>query len=116
MAKIQSLIVVPIMHQMIHTGKLPKFMQKKIKKMDESKKELVHVFYATKMGEKYEKRYRTYFKNPDIIRYDMQHEELFCCHSEEWVEEVRKAVEVFVQDKVLCYHEKNNIVRKKADE
>ena len=161
MAKIQSLIVVPIMHQMIHTGKLPKFMQKKIKKMDESKKELVHgflnmfgigkggypwitkqsiyqqfysdlvtkvehaidvkgttihVFYAIKMGEKYEKRYRTYFKNPDIIRYDMQHEELFCCYSEEWVEEVRKAVEVFVQDKVLCYHEKNNMVRKKADE
>ena len=56
----------------------------------------IHVFYATKMGEKYEKRYRTYFKNPDIIRYDMQHEELFCCHSEEWVEEVRKAVEVLV--------------------
>jgi len=23
----------------------------------------------------------------------MQHEELFCCHSAEWVEEVRKAVE-----------------------
>ena len=66
----------------------------------------IHVFYATKMGRKYEKRYCTYFKNLDIRRHNMQHEELFCCHSEEWVEEVRKAVEVFVQDKVLCYHEK----------
>ena len=53
----------------------------------------IHVFYATKMGEKYEKRYCTYFKNPDIRKHNMQHEELFCCHSAEWVEEVRKAVE-----------------------
>ena len=53
----------------------------------------IHVFYATKMGEKYEKRYCTYFKNPDIRRHNMQHEELFCCHSAEWVEEVKKAVE-----------------------
>ena len=54
----------------------------------------IHVFYATKMGRKYEKRYCTYFKNPDIRRHNMQHEELFCCHSAEWVEEVRKAVEL----------------------
>ena len=53
----------------------------------------IHVFYATKMGRKYEKRYCTYFKNPDIRRHNMQHEELFCCHSAEWVKEVRKAVE-----------------------
>ena len=53
----------------------------------------IHVFYATKMGEKYEKRYCMYFKNPDIRKHNMQHEELFCCHSAEWVEEVRKAVE-----------------------
>ena len=51
----------------------------------------IHVFYATKMGRKYEKRYWTYFKNPDIRRHNMQHEELFCCHSAEWVEEVKKA-------------------------
>ena len=138
MARIQSSIVVPIMYRMVHTGKLPKFMQKKINEADKSKKELVagflnmfgidqggspwitiqsiynqfysdlvtkvqhgidvpgttiHVFYATKMGKKYEKRYCTYFKNPDIRRHNMQHEELFCCHSAEWVEEVKKAVE-----------------------
>ena len=50
----------------------------------------IHVFYATKMGEKYEKRYCTYFKNPDIRRHNMQHEELFCCHSAEWVERSKK--------------------------
>ena len=27
---------------------------------------IIHVFYATKMGAKYEKRYNTYFKNPNI--------------------------------------------------
>ena len=53
----------------------------------------IHVFYATKMGKKYEKRYCTYFKNPDIRRHNMQHEELFCCHSAEWVKEVKKSVE-----------------------
>ena len=30
MARIQSSIVVPIMYRMVHTGKLPKFMQKKM--------------------------------------------------------------------------------------
>ena len=44
-----------------------------------------------KKGEKYEKRYLTYFKNPDIRRHDMQHEELFCSHVEKWVEGVRKS-------------------------
>ena len=63
----------------------------------------IHVFYATKMGEKYEKRYCMYFKNPDIRKHNMQHEELFCCHSAEWVEEVRKAVEM-----CKCYKEKFN--------
>ena len=53
----------------------------------------IHVFYATKMGKKYEKRYWTYFKNPNIRRHNMQHEELFCCHSAEWVEEVKNSVE-----------------------
>ena len=134
MAKLQSSIIVPIMYKMVHTGKLPKFMQKKINEADESRKKLIdgfvnmfgidkggspwitkqsiynqfysdlvtkvqhgidvpgttiHVFYATKMGKKYEKRYWTYFKNPDIRRHNMQHEELFCCHSAEWVEEVK---------------------------
>lgn len=135
MAKIQSAIIVPIMYKMLHTGTLPKFMQKRMDKADAAKKELVngflnmfgvgkggspwitkksihdqfysdlvtkvqheidvpgttiHVFYATQMGEKYEQRYRMYFKNPDIRRHDMQHEELFCSHVKEWVEEVQK--------------------------
>ena len=135
MATIQASIVTPIMYKMVHTGTLPKLMEKKIAQMDDSKKKLVngfldmfglggswitkksiynqfysdlvtkvqhgidvpgttiHVFYATKMGKKYEKRYWTYFKNPDIRRHNMQHEELFCCHSAEWVKEVKKSVE-----------------------
>ena len=134
--KIQSSMVVPFMYKMIHTGVLPKFMQKKLNKTDEVKKELYNGFlnmfgigkggspWITKQSiynqfysgshtkvqhgidaeqlstcftlqrwEKYEKRYFSYFKNPDIRRYNMQHEELFCCHSAEWVEEVKKSVE-----------------------
>lgn len=34
----------------------------------------VHIIYALKMGKKYEKRYLRHFQNPDIRRFDMQHE------------------------------------------
>ena len=43
-AKIQSSMVVPFMYKMIHTGVLPKFMQKKLNKTDEVKKELYNGF------------------------------------------------------------------------
>ena len=35
---------------------------------------VIHVIYALKMGKKYEKRYLKHFADPDIIRFDMQHE------------------------------------------
>ena len=44
MAKIQSSIVVPFMYKMVHTGTLPKFMQKKLDKTDGGKKELYNGF------------------------------------------------------------------------
>lgn len=50
----------------------------------------VHIFYAVKMGGKYEARYRKYFQNPDIHCHDMQHEELLARYPEKWAEEVRK--------------------------
>ncbi len=43
-AKIKSSMVVPFMYKMIHTGALPKFMQKKLNKIDEVKKELYNGF------------------------------------------------------------------------
>ncbi|MEE5992324.1 MAG: alpha/beta fold hydrolase [Oscillospiraceae bacterium] len=48
----------------------------------------IHVFYATKMGEKYEKRYLQHFANPDIIRQDYGHEELLFFYPEKWVSEI----------------------------
>lgn len=51
---------------------------------------MVHCFYATKMGEKYLKRYYQHFQNPDIRQHDMQHEELLICYPEKWTAEVRK--------------------------
>ncbi len=35
----------------------------------------VHFIYANKMGEKYLKRYKKYFNDPDMREYDMQHEQ-----------------------------------------
>ncbi len=48
----------------------------------------VHCFYAVKMGERYEKRYRKHFKSPDIHRHDLQHEELLMRYPDKWVREV----------------------------
>lgn len=50
----------------------------------------IHCFYATEMGEKYEKRYLKYFKEPDICRHELLHEELLVLYPKEWVEEVRR--------------------------
>lgn len=49
----------------------------------------VHIFYAVKMGGKYEARYRKHFLNPDIRCQDLQHEELLARYPERWAEEVR---------------------------
>ena len=35
----------------------------------------VHFIYANKMGKKYLKRYRKYFRDPEIREFDMQHEQ-----------------------------------------
>lgn len=49
----------------------------------------VHIFYALKMGKKYEKRYLRHFEDPDIRRHDYEHEELLMCFPEKWAAEVR---------------------------
>jgi len=52
---------------------------------------IIHVIYALKMGPKYEKRYQKHFRNPDIIRFDMQHEGwLF---QNEWKNQVLDAID-----------------------
>lgn len=51
---------------------------------------VVHIFYAVKMGEKYEKRYLWHFRAPDIRRHDRQHEELLIAAPWEWAAEVRR--------------------------
>jgi hypothetical protein len=52
----------------------------------------VHIFYATKMGKKYESRYRRHFAEPDIRYHDLQHEELLVCEPQQWVDEVLRCV------------------------
>ena len=44
----------------------------------------IHVFYATKMGEKYRKRYTDHFAHPVLHEMDLQHEELLACYPEQW--------------------------------
>lgn len=52
----------------------------------------IHVFYAAKMGKKYEEKYRDHFTDPDIRYHDMEHEELLMCYPEKWAEEVLDCV------------------------
>ena len=45
-----------------------------------------HFIYANKMGEKYLKRYKKYFHDPDIREFDMQHEQwLFGAGEDQWI-------------------------------
>lgn len=59
---------------------------------------VIHVFYAKKMEkpgkQKYLERYKKHFANPDIIEFDLKHEELLISYPEKWVDEVKKAVNV----------------------
>ena len=58
----------------------------------------VHIFYAVKMDGQYEARYRRHFKDPDIRRHDMQHEELLACYPQRWADEVRHCCEMTALD------------------
>lgn len=58
----------------------------------------IHVFYAKKMEKPgkttYLERYKKHFANPDIVEYDLQHEELLICYPEKWVAEVTRVCEM----------------------
>jgi len=49
----------------------------------------IHVLYAKKMGKKYLKRYKKYFKNPIIHEFDLRHEELLVLNPKKWVNVIK---------------------------
>ena len=56
----------------------------------------VHFIYAVKMGEKYLKRYKKYFRNPEIRAFDMQHEQ-WLFGGEQYAAPVLKAIDEFME-------------------
>ncbi|MBR5635864.1 MAG: 2-hydroxy-6-oxo-6-phenylhexa-2,4-dienoate hydrolase [Pseudobutyrivibrio sp.] len=58
-----------------------------------------HFIYANKMGEKYLKRYKKYFHDPDIREFDMQHEQ-WLFGEKEYSEPVLKAIDEFMDEAV----------------
>lgn len=57
----------------------------------EAKGTSIHCMYATKMGEKYLKRYNEYFKKPKIYTMEgMQHEELLLCKPKCWIKAIEE--------------------------
>ena len=58
-----------------------------------------HFIYANKMGEKYLKRYRKYFRDPDIREFDMQHEQ-WLFGGEQYTGPVLKAIDEFMETPV----------------
>ena len=59
----------------------------------------VHFIYARKMGEKYLKRYRKYFRDPEIREFDMQHEQ-WLFGGEQYTAPVLKAIDEFMETPV----------------
>ena len=57
----------------------------------------VHFIYAEKMGEKYLKRYRKYFHDPEIRSFPMQHEQ-WVFGGREYAEPVLKALDEFMEE------------------
>lgn len=53
----------------------------------------IHIFYATKMGEKYRERYLRHFKNPVIHEQNLEHEELLACYPEKWAQLVKSIID-----------------------
>ena len=66
----------------------------------------VHFIYANKMGEKYLKRYKKYFRDPDIREFDMQHEQ-WLFGGDEYAEPVLNAIDEFMNDETDgdCCHD-----------
>lgn len=56
----------------------------------------VHFIYANKMGEKYLKRYRKYFHDPEIREFDMQHEQ-WLLGEERYTFPVLKVIDEFME-------------------
>jgi len=57
---------------------------------------IAHFIYAKKMGEKYLKRYKKYFHDPDIREYDMQHEQ-WLLGEEKYTLPVLEAIDEFME-------------------
>ena len=56
----------------------------------------VHFIYASKMGEKYLKRYKKYFRDPEIREFNMQHEQ-WLFGEEKYAVPVLKAIDEFME-------------------
>ena len=59
----------------------------------------VYFIYATKMGEKYLKRYQKYFRDPEIRAFDMQHEQ-WLFGEERYAVPVLKAIDEWMEEPV----------------
>ncbi|MBQ7487668.1 MAG: 2-hydroxy-6-oxo-6-phenylhexa-2,4-dienoate hydrolase [Clostridia bacterium] len=59
----------------------------------------VHFIYANKMGEKYLKRYRKYFRDPEIREFNMQHEQ-WLLGDEKYTIPVLEAIDEFMNTPV----------------
>lgn len=58
-----------------------------------------HFIYANKMGEKYLKRCRKYFRDPEIGEFNMQHEQ-WLFDGEEYALPALKAIDEFMEAQV----------------
>ena len=50
----------------------------------------VHFLHAKKTGKDFLERVQYVFKDPDVLEFNMKHEELLLCHPQDWAETIRK--------------------------
>ena len=92
-AKFKAWLIGKILYGMFQKGRLPGFMQRRLEKKPKSERmyyeKMLDMFGMNNTRMSFVERYHMHFKNPDIRRHDMQHEELLICYPERWAEEVR---------------------------
>ena len=111
-AKLQSMLVTPLLTGVTKSEKKKQKTKKMMMDAFEMSEEVAdkfvlkdgidvkgttaHFIYASKMGEKYKKRYLKYFKNPDIREFDMQHEQ-WLFGEKKFAVPVLKAIDEFME-------------------
>ena len=79
-----------------HTVRKTSFLRLLLRVLRARRRKKRFLIYAKKMGEKYLKRYKKYFRDPEIREFDMQHEQ-WLLGGERYAAPVLKSIDEFME-------------------